>query len=104
MFESLIPVLHSSSIEPDLSFLVEWHSTHDLEETHFSIDMVTLEQVLEISYILRFLPTNGRGFNGTPLVIFLPKGRNVVLHSWRSLYIKPCTSTIGVHSTLRGGY
>ena len=79
IFESLIHALHSSSIEPDLSLSVEWHCTHDLEEEHFSIHMGTLEKFLEIPYILRFLPTDGRGFIGTPLVLFLPKGRNVVL-------------------------
>ena len=72
--ESLIHVLHSSLVDPDLSFSEKWHSTHDLDEAPFSIDMGTLEQVSEISYILRFLPTDGRGFIGTPLVMFLPKG------------------------------
>ena len=43
IFECLIYALHSSLVDTNLSFLVEWHSTHDLEQTLFSIDMGTLE-------------------------------------------------------------
>ena len=75
-----------------------------MEEETFSIDMGTFEQVLEIPYILRFLDIDGEGFIDTPLFIFLPKGRNVVLNSWYSFYIELGASSIGVHSTLRGGY
>ena len=75
-----------------------------MEETLFYIDMGTLEKVLEIPYILRFLLIDGRHFISTRLVFFLPKGRNVVLDSWHSFYIDPEASSIGVHSTLRGVY
>lgn len=104
IFESLIHALRSSLVEPNLSFLAEWHRTHDLDEALFRIDMGTLEKVLEIPYILRFLPIDGRGFIDKNLVMFLPKGRNIFLHSWSSFYINLGASSIGVHSTLRGGY
>ena len=89
ILESFRHVLHSSPVKSNLYFPIEWHSTHDLEEALFSIHMGILEQVSEIPYILRFLPTDGGGFIDTPLVLFLLKGRNVVLHSWSSFYINP---------------
>ena len=104
VFKSLIHVLHSSLVEPDFSFLGEWHSTHDLEEAPFGIDMRILEHASQISYILRILPTHGRGFIDTPLVLFLSKGKNVVLHSLNRFYIKLGSFSIGVYSTLRAGY
>ncbi|GLJ09904.1 hypothetical protein SUGI_0118020 [Cryptomeria japonica] len=102
--ESLDIVLHSSSPDVGVPFSVVWSSSPPLEGVSFSIDMGTLEQFSEIPFIMSFLHTSSLhdwgDFMDTPLVLFLPKGRNVVRRSWSSFFIHRA-SIIGADSSLR---
>lgn len=105
--ESLGHVLHPSPLDLVVPFSIVWHSLPPLEGVSFSIDMGTFEQFSEIPFIMSFLHTSSlhdwRDFMDTPLVLFLPKGRNVVRRSWSSFFIHRA-SIIGADSPLRGGH
>lgn len=78
---------------------LSYSTLSDFLMTSFRINMETMEQFSKASYILKSLPTYSfqdlGDFIQAYLVLFLPKGRNVVRRSWTSFYIQFRASIIG---------
>ena len=98
---SLDHVLHSSLLDVGFSSSTVWPRMPVWSILAFGIDMETLEHASETSSSI----IHRHEILHTSLVLFLPKGRNVVRRDWIIFSIQCRASTIIVgDSTLRGSY
>ena len=102
--------LHDQSSYVEVIFNTYEHKLQrvslSVEETDSSLREVLhssfigiIEQVLETTLIHGILSTHSRSISFVPLALFLPNGRNTILQSWISFFIKALTS---IHSSLGG--